>query len=127
MGYDVELVQIPGQPDTAFPVEPGKAGKLRGEAAPFADLGKARELLLGMTGCKPGPGESVDFLGKGLSYARLTVRKDAIHVENNASPRDLLTIHKELKNHWPDLRIYDLQSGQLHSAASFQAWWSRPL
>ncbi len=108
-------------------MEPGQAAKSRGTAVPFTDPARVRELLLGMSGCKPGPGESVDFLGKGLSYARISVRADAIHVENNASPRDLLTIHRELKKTWPDLRILDLQSRQLHSAASFEAWWNRPL
>lgn len=127
MGYDIELIQIPAKPGVTYPVEAKAAGKLAAGGVPFADVSAVRAALSGLAGCRPGPGETVDFVGRGLSYARFTVRPDRIHVDNNCSAKELLKVYEELARTWPDLRILDLQSGQLHSPESFAAWWAKPL
>lgn len=128
MGYDVDFVQLTAPAGTTFPVEPQEAAKLLKKAVSFADPEAVRALLLEMEGCRPGPSKgTVDFLGKGLSYARLSPRKNAIHVENNCSADDLLKILAHLQKKYPSLLIVDLQSKRLHTAASYQAWWARPL
>ncbi len=127
MGYDVQLIQVPAAAKASFPVEPGDAGKLRAGAVPFDDPKAVRNTLLGIEGCKPGPKDAIDYLGHGLSYARIVPRKEAIHVENNCSARELLKIYDCLVKLYPALLILDLQSKQLHNAASLSEWWSKPL
>lgn len=127
MGYDVEFIQISQQPAPTFPVEPGQAQQLLRQAVPIADPAAVREALLNVEGCKPGPDNTIDFVGRGLSYARFTVRADRIHVENNCSASELLKVHGQLSELLPGLAIYDLQSRRLHSAESFAAWWAKPL
>lgn len=127
MGYDVELIPLNLPKDTRFPVEPKTARKLLDQAGPFADMAAVRSATLKIPGCKPGPDNSVDFLGSGLSYARLTIKPAAIHVENNCGAKDLLRIHEALRESIGPMYILDLQSKQLHSPESFKEWWSRPL
>jgi hypothetical protein len=127
VGYDVSFVQIAAPTGTVFPLEPKTAAKLVGKAAPFADPDAVRKTLLKIEGTRPGPKDAIDYLGRGLSYARLTVRKDAIHVENNCSAADLLKIFGQLVKEYPSLLILDLQSNQIHNASSYKAWWSKPL
>ena len=127
MGYDVEFIQLTVPPETAFPVEPKQAAKLAKKATPFADPEAVKAALLKMEGCRPGPKGTIDYLGKGLSYARLSPKKEAIHVENNCSAADLLKILAQLQKLYPSLLIVDLQSRQLHTADSYKAWWAKPL
>ena len=127
MGYDVQFVQIDVPSKTSFPVAEGKAGKLLSSAGAFDDPDAVRAILLEIEGCRHGPGDAVDFLGRGLSHARFFVRDDAIHVENDCSANDLLRIFKRLAEDHPTLLILDLQSKQLHSPASFAEWWAKPL
>jgi hypothetical protein len=127
VGYDVHFVQVAVPKDTVFPVEPKSAGRLVKKADPFADLKAVQNVLLKIEGARPGPKGAVDYLGRGLSYARLTVQKDAIHVENNCSAGDLLKIFGQLLEEYPSLLILDLQSRQLHNADSYKSWWSKPL
>ena len=72
-------------------------------------------------------GDAIDFLGRGIRYARFLVHPDAIHVENNCNARDLLMIYDHLLKHYPKLLILDLQSKDVHNGASFLQWWSKPL
>jgi hypothetical protein len=127
VGYDVEFVQLTVPPETTFPVQPGQAAGLVKKAGPFADTEAVKTLLLKFEGCKPGPKGAIDYMGKGLSYARITASKNAIHVENNCSAADLLKILAYLQKSYPTLLIVDLQSKQLHTAASYKAWWAKPL
>lgn len=127
MGYDVEFVQLAVPPETVFPVEPAQAARLVRKAGAFTDTEAVKALLLKLEGCKPGPKGAVDYMGKGLSYARITAGKNAIHVENNCSAGDLLRILAHLQRSYPTLLIVDLQSKQLHTAASYKAWWAKPL
>jgi hypothetical protein len=127
VGYDVDFIQIPSQPALTFPVEPGRAQRLPQQALPITDPVAVREALLNVKGSKPGPDNSIDFVGRGLSYARFSIRTDRIHVENNCSPNELLKVHSRLSELIPGLLIYDLQSRQLHNAESFAAWWAKPL
>ncbi len=127
MGYDVEFIQLTVPPETAFPVEPRQTAMMIRKAAPFADPDAVSAALLKLEGCRPGPKGTIDYLGKGLNYARLSPRKDRIHVENNCSAADLLKIHAQLQKLYPTLLIVDLQSKQLHSAESYKAWWAKPL
>lgn len=127
MGYDVEFLQIPVPPGLGFPVAAETAISLRSNAVPFDDIEALRAELHGIEGCRPGPGKSVNFLGRGLNYARLTVRKNHIHVENDASVPELLKIYRQLSEKYPTLVILDLQSQQLHDADSFSRWWAKPL
>ena len=127
MGYDVEFVQIRLSSKVVFPVDAAEGKKLRARAASFNDPNAVRKALLEIPGCRPGPGEAIDYVGRGLNCARLSIRQDAIHVENNCNARELLKLHEVLTRSYPDLLLVDLQSQQLHSAASFAEWWSRPL
>ena len=127
MGYDVQFIQIDVSSKTSFPVEEGKANKLLSRAGAFDDPEAVRAMLLEIEGCRPGPGDAVDFLGRGLSHARFFVKDEAIHVENDCSAGDLLKIFKRLAEDHPNLLILDLQSKQLHSPTSFAEWWARPL
>ncbi len=127
MGYDVQFIQLTVPPETTFPVEPKQAARMIKKAAPFANPEQVKAALLKMEGCRPGPEGTVDYLGKGLSYARLSPRKECIHVENNCSAADLLRIHAQLQKSYRTLLIVDLQSRQLHSTQSYKAWWAKPL
>jgi hypothetical protein len=127
VGYDVEFVQLAVPPETVFPVEPKQAARLLKKAAPFTDPEEVKASLLKLEGCRPGPKGAIDFLGKGLSYARIVPGKDAIHVENNCSAGDLLKILAHLSKQYAALLILDMQNKQLHSSESYKAWWSRPL
>ncbi|HSW44571.1 MAG TPA: hypothetical protein VLM89_03265, partial [Phycisphaerae bacterium] len=84
-------------------------------------------VLRGMEGANDGPDGAIDYLGKGLSYARFSVRKDRVHVENNLNCAELLKVYDELSAVCPGLLILDLQNGQLHDAASYREWWAKPL
>ncbi len=127
MGYNVEFLQIPVPPGMTFPVSAETAKSLKSNAIPFDDLESLRSEIQQMEGCRPGPEKSVDFLGRGLNYARLTIKKNRIHVENNASVPELLKIYRQLSEKYPTLIILDLQSRQLHNADSFSKWWAKPL
>jgi len=127
VGYDVELVQIGVPAGTKFPVEGATAKKLRAQAGTLADPKVVRVALLGVAGCRPGPSETIDFLGRGLNYARFAIRRDAIHVDNNCSAIELLKVYQPLTEVLANLLIFDLQSQQLHDAESFRQWWARPL
>ena len=127
MGYDLELVQVPTPKGLKFPVDKATADTLIGNAQPFGRDPDLHGLLMNLDGTKEGPDGTVDYLGGGLSYARFTLKKKAIHVDNNASPKALLSMYETLRETYPSLLILDLQSGQLHNAESFLAWWSRPL
>ena len=127
MGYDVDFVQLSAPTGTVFPVEPKTAAKLLKKATPFGDPAAVRDILLTIEGTRPGPKDAVDYLGRGLSYARLTARRDTIHVENNCSAGELIKVHGQLAKLLPGLLILDLQSRQLHDAESFAAWWAKPL
>ena len=127
MGYNVEFIQVPQQPGASFPVGSARAEALVRLATPIADPVAVRDAVLNVKGCKPGPGEAIDFVGRGLSYARFYILKDRIRVENNCSPGELIKVHGQLADLLPGLLIFDLQSRQLHDAASFAAWWAKPL
>jgi hypothetical protein len=127
MGYDVDFVQLDVPPGTALPVEGASAKKLLKGRRPLTDTVAARAALLKVQGSKPGPNDAVDYVGAGLNYARLFIRPDAIHVENNCGVRELLKIYDTLKAALPGLLILDLQSGIVHDGASLQQWWARPL
>ena len=127
MGYDVEFIQLASAEGLKFPVEAPQAAKLVKKPAGIGEPAVVRELLLAIPGAKAGPGDAVDYIGKGLNYARLTVKPDRIHVENNCGPKELLKIHEHLSAKLPKLLIHDLQSGQLHTARSLQEWWAKPL
>ena len=83
--------------------------------------------MLNIEGCKPGPDDSIDFLGRGLNYAHLVIREKAVHVENNCGAPELLKLFNQLAAKFPSLMIYDLQNKQLHDADSFKHWWQKPL
>jgi hypothetical protein len=123
----VEFVLIPAPPKRPFPVDAAEAERLLASAAGIGDPAKVREALLKVKGCRPGPADSVDYVGAGLSYARLFVRDKAIHVENNCGPRDLLKLYEALRKTHPGLLILDVQSRQLHTAESLREWWAKPL
>ena len=127
MGYDVEFVQVTVGPEAVFPLAPALASGLLANAERFEPEETVRTTLLELDGAREGPDDTVDYLGKGLNYARLCVRKKAIHVDNNLNASELLKIYGKLLDRYPSLLILDLQSGQLHSAASYADWWSRPL
>jgi hypothetical protein len=127
LGYNVEFIQIPPQPGVTFPIGAGQSETLVRQAMPLADSAAVREALLDMEGCKPALDDGIDFVGRGLSYARFFVRRDRIHVENNCSAGELIKVHTRLAELLPGLLIFDLQSRKLHDAASFAAWWAKPL
>jgi len=127
VSYDVQLIQVTVPAKTSFPLDEGQSKTLLKSRLKFDKPAAVRELLLKIEGCRSGPDESVDFVGRALSYARFFVKDDMIHIENNCGPKELLKIHSQLVKKYPKLFIFDLQSGQLHNAASFEQWWSRPL
>ena len=124
MGYDVEFVQVTVESDEPFP-RPARKGTVA--TAPFEDTAALRQALLGIEGARAGVEDTIDYLGQGLNYARFQVSQDAIRVDNNLNASELLKIYKALCELCPSLLILDLQSGQLHDAASYADWWSRPL
>lgn len=127
MSYDVELVQLPSLEGIKFPVAKADTAKLLKKPTAFKDPKAVRELLLALTGAKEGPDKAVDYMGKGLNFARLTVKPDRVFVENNCGPKELIKIHEHIAAKFPNLVIHDLQSGQLHSRKSLEEWWARPL
>lgn len=127
MSYDVRFVQVPLPAGAEFPVAGAEAQAALKSATPIRDTAGIRELLLKVEGSRPGPNDAVDYVGRGLNNARMYVRPEGIHVENNCGPRELLKIYSELGRQLPNLYIFDLQSEQLHDARSLEAWWSRPL
>lgn len=127
MGYDVEFVRIKVSGKVKFPVESAESGQHLQESIAFGKVADVRGLLLAIEGCREGPENTIDFMGQGLSYARLSVGRKGIHVDNNCSARELLKLFGELKKTFPELLIHDLQSNCLHTAESFTEWWSRPL
>lgn len=127
MGYDVELIQIAVGPEAAFPTAAEDIGRDGGAHEPFASVDEVRAALLRLDGTRPGPDKTIDYLGRGLNHARFHVWLEAIHVDNNLNAAELLKIYKYLLSRYPLLLIHDLQSGQLHNAASFADWWTRPL
>src|SRR5436190_16040303 len=83
VGYDVEFIRLPSPNGLKFPVESAEAHKLLKKPAGIGEPAEVRELLLSLAGAKPGPDDTVDYIGSGLNYARLTIKPDRIHVENN--------------------------------------------
>jgi len=127
VGYDVELVQVESPAGTHFPVPAESAKTLLKKTVPLKDPAAIIQVLSSLKGAKPGPGGAIDYLGKGLSYARFTVGKDRVHVDNNLNCAELLKVYDTLQAAVPNLLIHDLQSGQLHNAASYREWWAKPL
>ncbi len=127
MSYDLELIQVPLDAEQSFPVTDSAAQSALKDAIEFHDLDAVRAILLRIKGCRSGPEAAIDYMGKGLNSARLFVRSEGIHVENNCGPQELQKIYNHLLRAFPMLLIRDLQSEQLHNAESFLAWWSKPL
>ena len=127
MGYDVQFVQVSAPPGASFPLSAEDAAPVLARLVPFDDVEVVRGALLAIDGSRPGPEGSVDYMGKGLNYARFFVHKTAIVVENNCNARELLAVLSQLTPKYPKLLIRDLQNGQLHDAASFAEWWAGPL
>jgi len=127
VGYDVEFVQVTVGPEVAFPIAPAVASDLLAKAERFEPEQAVRARLLELDGAKEGLDDHIDYIGKGLNYARMCVRKKAIHIDNSLNAAELLKIYRRLLERYPSLLILDLQSGQLHNAASYADWWSRPL
>lgn len=127
MGYDVELIAMKTRPQTGFPLDQAAAERQIAAAALQLDAEQIKQILLAIPGAKPGPDDSIDYLGAGLGYARLFIKPAAVHVENNCSPKDLLKMQAALQDKLGHVFIYDLQSRQLHDVESFTKWWSQPL
>jgi len=127
VGYDIEFVAFKPAAGTDFPMEAGPASKLVEQSGVDLDADAVKRALLDVEGCKAGPEGSIDYLGSGLSYARLTLKSGSIHVENNCGAKDLLKLHSALEQRLGPVFILDLQSGRLHDAQSFSRWWARPL
>ena len=127
MSYDVEFVRLGSVDGIDFPLAQAAAEKALKKPAAIGEPAAVRSWLLTLPGAKAGPGEAIDYIGQGLNYARLTVKPDRIHVENNCGPKELLKIYEHLNAKFPNLVIHDLQSGQVHTAKSLQEWWARPL
>jgi hypothetical protein len=127
VGYDVEFVQVAMEKGTSFPIAAEAAGKLLKKAVPFKDPAAVTQFLSGLEGAKPGPAGAIDYLAKGLNYARFTVQADRVHVENNLNCSELLRVYENLRAKYSALLVLDVQSGQLHDVASYKAWWSKPL
>lgn len=127
MGYDVELILVSVDPEQSFPVPADEARKYAAGRERFGAVEDVRALLLGLAGVRLGPEDALDYLGYGLNHARFHVRPDAIHVDNHLNATELLKVYKHLLSAYPGLLIHDLQSGQLHDAASYADWWTRPL
>ena len=127
MSYDIDFVQVALDKGVSCPIDAASTKKLLKKTAPFKDAAAVAKLLGGLKGAKPGPAGAIDYLAKGLSYARFTVAKDRVHVDNNLNCAEILKVYEKLKAAYPLLLIFDLQSGQLHDAASYKEWWSKPL
>lgn len=127
MGYDVAFVQIDVPEGTTFPVTGSEASDLVARAEPIADIDAVKEALCQQEGCKPGPDDTIDFLGKRLGYARLRFREKDVYIENNCNAKDLLSLHEVFQPFVSGLYILDLQTGQLHDPESYRSWWARPL
>lgn len=127
MSYDVEFISIDLPDKMSFPIEADKAQKLVTKTTPLPPHEKVADRLMRLEGCKPGPGDSIDFMGKVLNYARLTIKGDRIHLENNCNPTELLKLYEAVREVCPHVVIRDLQTRQLHDPESWKAWWSRPL
>jgi len=127
VGYDVEFVQVAVEKGASFPVAAEAGKKLLTKTVPFKDPAAVTQFLSGLEGARPGPGSAIDYLAAGLSYARFTVQTDRVHVENNLNCAELLRVYEKLRARYSALAILDLQSGQLHDAASYKEWWSKPL
>ncbi len=127
MGYDIELISLELPAGTKLPVEAGAAAKLVSKSAFALDAAAVREALLAIPGCKPGPDDGIDYLGSGLSYARMRIKPKAVHVENNCGAKDIAKIQAGLEKALGHVFIRDLQSGELHDANSFAQWWAKPL
>jgi hypothetical protein len=126
VGYDIEFIVLKLPTETKFAVDAKQAKGLIAQAQPL-DAAAVRAVLLAISGCKPGPQDSIDYLGSGLSYARLTIEPKAIHVENNCGAKDLLKLQAAIAKALGPVYIRDLQSGQLHDADSYAEWWNKPL
>jgi hypothetical protein len=127
VGYDVELVQLTVEPEGAFPLSADQASSGEDAYQPFASVEQVRNKLLELEGARSGPDASVDYLGRGLNHARFVVTREGIHVDNHLNATELVKVYTHLKQSYPALLIRDLQSGQLHNAASYAEWWTRPL
>jgi len=127
VGYNVDLIQIPPQIAADYPAEGEFAEELISKAIPFDDVETVRRILLTINGTKSSTDGGIDYLGRGLSYARIYVNVNAVHIDNNLSCEELIKIYHRLLEKYRSLAILDLQSRQLHDADSFRAWWSRPL
>jgi hypothetical protein len=127
MGYDIEFIVLKLPAGTRFPVDAAQAATLIAQAAQPLDATAVRTHLLTVPGCKAGLQDSVDYLGSGMSYARMTMKAKAIHVENNCGPKDVLKLQAALSKALGPVYILDLQSRQLHDADSFAQWWAKPL
>lgn len=127
VGYDIEFVLLKLTQETRFAVDAAQAAGLIAQAAQPFDAAVVRNALLAVPGCKPGPQDSIDYLGSGMSYARLTVKPKSVHVENNCGLKDVIKLQSALTQALGAVFIHDLQSGQLHDADSFTQWWAKPL
>jgi len=127
VGYDVELIQIAVEPEQSFPISADEVRSRELRCEPFASIEQVRATLLQLQGTRSGPDGTVDYLGQGLNHARFRIQPDAIHVDNNLNAAELLKIYTHLVQTYPRLLIHDLQSGQIHNAASYADWWTRPL
>jgi hypothetical protein len=127
VGYDVELVQVESPAGTRFPTSVESAKILLKKTTPLKDPATITQILSSLKGAKPGRGGTIDYVGKGLSYARFTVGKDRVHVDNNLNCAELLKVYDTLQAAAPNLLILDLQSGQLHDSTSYREWWAKPL
>lgn len=127
MSYDIEFVQVALDKGVSCPIDAASARKLLKKVAPFADVASIKTLISGLEGAKPGPAGTINYVAKGLSFARFTVLKDRVHVDNNLNCAETLRVYELLKADHPTLLILDLQSGQIHDATSYKEWWSKPL
>jgi hypothetical protein len=127
VGYDIELISLELPAGTKLPVQAEAAARMVAKSAAALDAAAVREALLAIAGCKPGPDDSIDYLGSGLSYARLRIKAKAVHVENNCGAKDIARIQAGLAKAVGPVFIRDLQSGELHDADSFAQWWAKPL
>ncbi len=127
MSYDVEFISIKLPAKTTFPVEAEQARKLIEKTEPLPEAKKVNACLLKVKGCKPGPDDSIDFMGNVLNFARLCVKEDRVFLENNCNPGELLKLYEAVREACPHIVIRDLQTEQLHDPDSWKAWWTRPL
>ncbi|UCD29659.1 MAG: hypothetical protein JSV03_04035 [Planctomycetota bacterium] len=127
MGYDVQFIQMTVPSDISFPINADNAEEFLSNPVPFDNPETVGKKLLEIEGARPGPEKTIDYLGKGMSYARLFIETETIHVENNCGAGDLLKIYNHLLKTYPALLIFDLQSKQLHNASSYEEWWTSPL